>query len=126
MDYTDDFGKAVTIEEANAYVEGYMTLNDTLIEEILPLVPTDAAEAVRKCVTFHMSKSNAFVFDAALIKPFFEGPDVAKYMIAYLGAAGDPSYHPPGRPAIEGLDPNKIALMMAVPPREHPPRFRLC
>ena len=27
MDYTDDFfGKAVTLEEANAYVEGYRTL----------------------------------------------------------------------------------------------------
>ena len=36
MDYTDDFGKAVTLEEANAYVEGYRTLIDTLIEEILP------------------------------------------------------------------------------------------
>ena len=69
-----------------------------------------------------MSKSNAFVFDAALIRPFFEGPDVAKYMIAYLGAAGD---HPTIllAPAIEGSNPNKIALMMAVPPREQPPRF---
>jgi hypothetical protein len=119
---SNKFGREVTLEEAQAYVENYRTILDTLIEEILPLVPTDAPEAVQKCVTFYKSRANAFVFDASQIKPFFEAPDEGQYLIVHAGAVGD-HLTLVCAGLSDGADPGLLYLAPKVP-REQPPFYR--
>jgi hypothetical protein len=118
MDSSYEFGRRVTPSEAHAFIEGYKILRDTLINEILELIPPDAAEAVRNSATFHKSKVNAFVFDAALVKSMFDGPEPASYFAVFLGASGvNPTVVAMG--LVEG-SPNTLVPRSAEDDIQHP------
>jgi lipoprotein-anchoring transpeptidase ErfK/SrfK len=84
-----DFGRPISASEARAYIEDYKTQRNTLIEKVLPWVPDYAPQDVKDSVTFYKSKVNAFIFNADLIKPFFDAPDPAQYLAIFLGAYDD-------------------------------------
>jgi hypothetical protein len=116
----DEFGKPVTLTEAQSYVDYYKALKVTLRTEILTRVPFDAEPEEQTCATFHQSEVNAFIFDATLIKPFLDGPDPVQYFGVFLGANGAhvtailTGMNP-------GAEPNTlVAALPKAPPVEHP------
>jgi hypothetical protein len=114
-----NYGRTVPESEAHTYVENYKALRATLIEEVLPLTPDDAPQPVKESVTFHKSKVNAFLFDAALIKELFEDPNPAPYFAVFLGANGtEPTVLCAG--LYEGDEPNTVKARADKRPDQHP------
>jgi hypothetical protein len=83
------FGRDVTPDEAHDYVERCKAYRDSLIDGILPLVPANAADAIKNSATYYDAKINAWLFDAALVKDLFENDPAAKYFAVFLGATED-------------------------------------
>jgi len=118
------FGRDVTPDEAHDYVERCKAYRDSLIDGILPLVPADAADAIKNSAAYYNAKINAWLFDAALVKDLFENDPDAKYFAVFLGATVD-------RDSIVVLqslkeksisEPNKL-VASAKGPIEHPGFF---
>lgn len=112
-----DFGRRIDASEAHVYVEDYKTLRDSLIDVVLPLLPDDAAQAVKDSATFHKSKVNAFLFDAALIRTLLADPDAA-YFAVFLGAIGlDPTVIVTG---LKEVQPNNLMIIREGDNGQHP------
>ena len=113
-----NFGRIISASEAHTYVEDYKTLRGTLITEVLPWVPDYAPQSVKDSATFHKSKANAFLFDAALLRSLLDEPDAA-YFAVFLGAIGlNPTVIVTGLK--EGPQPNTLVTIGAGDGREHP------
>lgn len=114
-----DFGRRIGASEAHDYIEKYKTHRHTLVDEILPLVPPDAAQDVKDSATFHKSKVNAFIFDAALIRSILDVPDPAPYFAVFLGANGvAPNVVVMG--LVDGPETNSLVVRPAGDDGEHP------
>jgi len=114
-----DFGSNIDASEAHGYIENYKTQRNALIEKVLPWVPDYAPQEVKDSATFHKSKVIAFIFNAALIKSLFEGPDAAQYFAVFLGANGlTPNVVAVG--LVEGPEPNSLVASAPSSNPEHP------
>ncbi len=112
-----DFGRRIDAGEAHVYVEDYKTLRDVLVENILPLVPSNAPDAVKDSATFHKSKANAFLFDASLIRSLLGDPDAA-YFAVFLGAIGlNPTVIVAG---LKEVQPNNLMIISEGDNGQHP------
>ncbi len=105
-----DFGSPIDASEAHVYVEDYKTLRASLIAGVLPYLPGDAPQDVKDSATFHKSKANAFLFDAALIRSLVNAPDSPPYFAVFLGAIGlNPTVIVTGLK--EGPQPNTLVII---------------
>jgi hypothetical protein len=84
-----EYGRNISESEAHDYVERCKAYRDSLIEGILPLVPANAADAIKNSATYYDARINGWLFDAALVKDLFESDPDAKYFAVFLGATVD-------------------------------------
>ena len=111
-------GKHISESEAHDYVESCKAYRDSLIEEILPLVPANPTPTASASAAFYDTRINAFVFDAALVKALFDEPDPAQYFAVFLGAReGTPVVVLAG---LNEVSPNTLMAAAAKPRSEQP------
>lgn len=116
-----DCGRHINESEAHDYVERCKAYRNSLIDGILPLVPADAADAIKNSAMFYDTKINAWLFDAELVKALFTEPNPARYFAVFLGAtaSADPIVVLAGLNAIEG-EPNTLMAAVGKSASEQP------
>jgi hypothetical protein len=83
-----EYGRDITESEAHEYVERCKLYKDSLINGILGPHLNGPPGDLKNCAMYYSARTNAWIFDAALVKDIFEDPD-AKYFAVFLGATID-------------------------------------
>jgi hypothetical protein len=83
-----EYGRDITESEAHDYVERCKLYKDSLIDGILGPHLNGPPGDVKNSAMYYSARTNAWIFDAALVKDIFEDPD-AKYFAVFLGATID-------------------------------------
>lgn len=78
-----DFGKAISIKDANLIMERHVLLNPFLIKEPDVTTPTSYELSMKE---YKKRKFNTFVFDVEKIKGLIKDDLDAKYIVVLLGA----------------------------------------
>jgi hypothetical protein len=118
-----DTGQPISLKQAETYVEAYKPIKDALRNKILKKIDDNDRKdlKVKDSEIFHLSDTNAFIFDADLVTRFFYGDNPAQYLMVFLAAdKSEPTV------VVAGVnqhpkDPNVlVSLKMENPATQHP------
>src|SRR5687767_3657929 len=118
-----NIGEPISLSKAEGYVEAYKPIKDALQNKILKKINADDRKDMKifDSERFHLSDTNAFIFDAKLISRFFEGENKAQYLMIFLGAD---QFEPTVVVAGVNEHPTEpdtfVSLKMADPASQHP------
>src|SRR5688572_17315378 len=118
-----NIGEPISLSKAEGYVEAYKPIKDALQNKILKKIDDDDRKDLKifDSEKFHLSDSNAFIFDAKLITRFFEGGNNAQYLMIFLGADKfDPTVVVAGVNAHPTEPDTFVSLTMSDPASQHP------
>ena len=118
-----NIGKPISLGKAKGYVEAYKPIKNALQNKILRKINDNDRKDLKvfDSEKFHLSNTNAFIFDAKLITRFFEGKNKAQYLMIFLAADNfEPTVVVAGVNEHPTEPDTFVSLKMAAPASQHP------